>query len=119
MKKLLSVLVLSLMLTACASTPHYDKAENLDLTQFNDCAAIETALNKAQSNFKALKAQKNSNNAGNAVTVAGALLALNPFMLLDINRTDKITEHMESYQKQIAELQAKQKQLCEQENTVK
>lgn len=116
MNKLLCIICV-LTLTACASSsaPDFVKADNSDIAQLNNCADIKSALETAKLQLAQLNKAKNLQNSGNALAVGAALLSLNPTILFDIKRTDKLNASIQSYEERIQSLQNKLQTSCEEE----
>ena len=110
--KLFNIIALSTLLSACATTPYYEKPQPIDVSQLTDCRAVEIKLEYTQNVLEHLASQNKRTGAGNALTVGASLLALNPLMLFELRNNNKITETVEAYEKQKTELLARKEQLC-------
>ena len=110
--KLFNIIALSTLLSACATTPYYEKPQPIDVSQLTDCRAVEIKLEYTQNVLEHLASQNKRTGAANALTVGASLLALNPLMLFELRNNNKITETVEAYEKQKTELLAKKEQLC-------
>lgn len=100
------------LLSACAAAPHIEAPDNSDLAKLDSCEAVQKALERSQNTLNALNAQKKRSNAGNALTVGAAMLALNPLMLFDIRRMEALDASIRSHQARTDALTEKQRQLC-------
>lgn len=96
--KLFNIIALSTLLSACATTPYYEKPQPIDVSQLTDCRAVEIKLEYTQNVLEHLASQNKRTGAANALTVGASLLALNPLMLFELRNNNKITETVEAYE---------------------
>lgn len=87
------ILIFTSFLVACSSVqPAHQKLDNAQLTNMSNCDQIQQSLQLTQTQLADLQSQRKKASTGNAVNTAAALLSLNPFALLDNDRTGKLDE---------------------------
>lgn len=85
-------------LTGCSSIqPTHQKLDNSQILTLSNCDQIQQSIQETSSQLSDLQSQKKKANTGNAVNTAAALLSLNPFALLDKDRTGKLDVSIKEY----------------------
>lgn len=103
----------SVLTTGCVNTQSVlIPANNQDIQSLNDCVQIHDRITDANENIRQLTIQQQNANANNAATLAAALLSLNPFMLINLDRQADVSEVRASYEARLQQLTERLQSQC-------
>lgn len=102
------------LLAACTSIqPEHQKIDNEQVFTSLNCDELKQAIQDKNSQLADLQIQKKKANAGNAVSTVAALISLNPFALLDNERTGNLDKAIEEYTKRLTLLKKLEAEKCQ------
>ncbi len=107
------ILIFTSFLVACSSVqPEHQKLDNTQLVNISNCDQIQQMIQQTKTQLTDLQSQKQKANTGNVVNTAAALLSLNPFALLDNDRTGKLDASIQEYTQRLNLLKQLQTEKC-------
>lgn len=110
--KIIMLWIASLTLVACSAKPIHPATEVKALNELQDCEKLVQEIKINESKLGDLEYQKKKAKVGNSFTTAAALLSLNPFALLDNERTGDLNKAIEAKKKYLDELKTLNRQQC-------